>query len=128
MLLNEYLNARGTTVLDMLLKDNSNSIWLAVIVIAPVIMLLLPNFTKIKVGTVELDIQTPSAKSQIEPQIDIIRAKMPAEYPLQSFKAAIQYADISAAFQNTTVIMPSKYEPNHSLLCRIKMFLPSITS
>jgi Tfp pilus assembly protein PilF len=127
MIFTDVYNRSNTGTLDMLLEQNSDSIWLAVIVIGPLVMLLLPHFTKIKVGTVELDIQTPSARKQIEqiePQMDVIHSEMPAAYPMQSFRAAVQYSDVSTAFQNLSVVMPSKYEPNHALICKNKMFLP----
>jgi hypothetical protein len=122
-------NNNGTRIVDRLL-ENSDSVWLAIIVIGPLVMLLLPNFSRVKVGTVELDIQTPSAKKQIEqiePQIDVIHATMPADYPIQSFRAAVQYSDVPTAFQNLSVVMPTKYQPNHALICRIRTFLPSST-
>jgi tetratricopeptide (TPR) repeat protein len=123
----EMVLTNGPDMVKHLLQENSDSIWLAVIVIAPLVMLLLPNFSRVKVGSVELDIQTPSARKQIEqiePQIDVIHSEMPAAYPMQSFKAAVQYSDVSTAFQNLSVVMPHKYEPNHAFICKNKMFLP----
>ena len=126
MIFTDLYTEGNTDTLDKMLEQNSDSIWLAVIVIGPLLMLLLPNFSRVKVGTVELEIQTPSAKKQIEqiePQIDVIHSEMPTAYPMQSFRAAVQYSDVSTAFQNLSVVMPSKYEPNHALICKDKIFL-----
>ena len=79
-------------------------------------ILLLPSLKGLKFFDVELSTAPPSGRSELDP-VPLLDPKMPAEYPLEPFKAPLrQPLHLPSQYPLRSVNMPLEYLSHHVLL------------